>query len=130
MIPKPPLFQGTIHAAATPRKTVAEAVEIGIEIVVLHDKNLMMTVVLKIIKMYLKHGSSDASGWGFSGLSVVVLSGLKMQSKGMDLWKLTLELNKKTKSPLIKWRLMYLTSAFGNPWRIPFRDDFQNIVEP
>jgi histidine kinase len=95
----------------------------------MHDQNLMMIVVLKIIKMYLKHGSSDASGWGFSGLSVVVLSGLKMQSKGMDLWKLTLELNKKTKSPLIKWRLIYLTSAFGNPWRTPFRDDFQNIED-
>lgn len=95
----------------------------------MHDKNLMMLVVLRIIDMYFKNGSSDASGWGFSGLSVVVLSSLKLQRKGFDLWNLTLKLNKKTKSPLIKWRLNYLTSCFGNPWMIPFRDNFENILD-
>lgn len=93
------------------------------------DQNLMMLVVLRIIKNYLKNGYTDASGWGFSGLSTVVLSALKLQKKGLDLWKLTIELNKKNKSPIIKWRLNYLVTAFGNPWRIPYRNDFANILD-
>ncbi|MDN3642873.1 adenylate/guanylate cyclase domain-containing protein [Lutimonas halocynthiae] len=93
------------------------------------NQNLMMMVVLRIIKISLQKGLTDASGWGFSGLSTVVLSALKLQNKGLSLWKLTIELNKKTKSPIIKWRLNYLVTCFGNTWRKPYRDDFQNILD-
>ena len=93
------------------------------------DQNLMMLVILKIVKLYIKEGFTDASGFGFSGFSVVVLSALKMQKKGFDLWDLTIKLHKKTYSPLIKWRLSYTVLSFNNPWRVSFREGYDSILE-
>jgi predicted ATPase/class 3 adenylate cyclase len=93
------------------------------------DKNLMMLVVFKIIKLFIKNGFTDASGWGFSGFSVVVLSAMKMQKRGFKLWDLTLKLHGKTHSPLIKWRLSYTVLAFHNPWRVPFNNSYDDMLE-
>ena len=93
------------------------------------DQNLMMLVILKIVKLYIKEGFTDASGWGFSGLSVVVLSALKMPKKGFNLWDLTIKLHQRTHSPLIKWRLSYTVLSFNNPWRVPFREGYDSILE-
>jgi histidine kinase len=93
------------------------------------DQNLMMLVVFRIIKLYIKHGFTDASGWGFSGFSVVVLSALKMQKKGFNLWDITLKLHQRTSSPLIKWRLSYTVLCFHNHWRIPLRQGYDKILE-
>ncbi len=93
------------------------------------DQNLMMLVIFKIIKSYLKEGFTDASGWGFSGFSVVVLSALKMQNRGFNLWDVTMKLHQKTHSPLIKWRLSYTVLAFHNHWRIPVREGYDKILE-
>ena len=93
------------------------------------DQNLMMLVIFKIIKSYLKKGFTDASGWGFSGFSVVALSALKMQKKGVNLWDITRKLHQKTHSPLIKWRLNYTVLSFYNHWRIPIREGYDKILE-
>lgn len=93
------------------------------------DKNLMMLVIFKIIKLFIKNGFTDASGWGFSGFSVVVLSAMKMQKRGFKLWDLTLKLHGKTHSPLIKWRLGYTVLAFHNPWKVPFNDSYDDLLE-
>ncbi|WP_373516961.1 AAA family ATPase, partial [Pricia sp.] len=93
------------------------------------DQNLMMLVVFEIIKSYLKNGFTDASGFGFSGFSVVVLSSLKLQKQGFNLWDLTIQLHKKTKSPLIKWRLGYTVLCFRDPWALPFRSKYDHILE-
>ena len=93
------------------------------------DQNLMMLVIFKIIELYIRHGFTDASGWGFSGFSVVVLSALKMQKKGFDLWDITIKLHQRTHSPLIKWRLSYTVLCFHNHWRVPFRDGYDRILE-
>jgi histidine kinase len=93
------------------------------------DQNLMMLVIFKIVKSYLKHGFTDASGWGFSGFSVVVLSALKMQQKGFNLWDITVKLHERTHSPLIKWRLNYTVLCFHNHWRFPFRKWYNQILE-
>ena len=93
------------------------------------DQNLMMLVIFKIIKYFIRHGFTDASGWGFSGFSVVALSALKMQKRGFKLWDFTVKLHQKTESPLIKWRLSYTVLSFYNPWKIPLRDGFNNILE-
>jgi len=93
------------------------------------DKNLMMLVIFKIIKLFIKNGFTDASGWGFSGFSVVVLSAMKMQKRGFKLWDLTLKLHGKTHSPLIKWRLNYTVLSFHNSWRIPFNDSYDDVLE-
>jgi signal transduction histidine kinase len=93
------------------------------------DQNLMMLVIFKIIELYIRHGFTDASGWGFSGFSVVVLSALKMQKRGFNLWDLTVKLHQMTHSPLIKWRLSYTVLCFYNPWRIPLREGTDNILE-
>jgi len=93
------------------------------------DQHLMMLVCFEIIKSYLKNGFTDASGFGFSGFSVVVLSSLKLQKRGFKLWDLTIKLHKKTHSPLIKWRLSYTVLSFNDPWRMPFRASYDNILE-
>ncbi len=93
------------------------------------DQNLMMLVIFKIIKSYIKNGFTDASGWGFSGFSVVVLSALKMQKRGFALWDITQKLHQRTVSPLIKWRLNYTVLCFHNHWRYPFRDAYDRILE-
>ncbi|MDO9553376.1 ATP-binding sensor histidine kinase [Rhodonellum sp.] len=93
------------------------------------DQNLMMLVIFKIIKYYIKMGFTDASGWGFSGFSVVVLSALKMQKKGFNLWDITIKLHHRTKSPLIKWRLNYTVLCFHNHWRRPIREGHNSIME-
>jgi histidine kinase len=93
------------------------------------DQNLMMLVILKIVKLYIKEGFTDASGWGFSGFSVVVLSALKMQKKGFNLWDLTIKLHQRTHSPLIKWRLSYTVLSFNNHWRVSFREGYDSILE-
>ena len=93
------------------------------------DQNLMMLVIFKIIKSYIRDGFTDASGWGFSGFSVVVLSALKMQQRGFNLWDLTIRLHQRTHSPLIKWRLNYTVLSFNNHWRIAFRKGYDLILE-
>jgi len=93
------------------------------------DQNLMMLVIFKIVKSYLKEGFTDASGWGFSGFSVVVLSALKMQKKGLNLWEITIKLHQRTHSPLIKWRLSYTVLSFYNHWKIPIRAGYDSILE-
>ena len=93
------------------------------------DQNLMMLVIFKIIGNYIKHGFTDASGWGFSGFSVVVLAALKMQKKGFNLWDITIKLHQRTRSPLIKWRLSYTVLCFHNHWRYPYRDGYDKILE-
>ena len=93
------------------------------------DQNLMMLVIFKIVKLYLKEGFTDASGWGFSGFSVVVLSALKMQKKGFNLWNITMKLHQRTHSPLIRWRLSYTVLSFYNHWKIPIRDGYDNMLE-
>ena len=89
----------------------------------------MMLVIFKIIDLYVKHGFTDASGWGFSGFSVVVHSALKLQNKGFDLWVITKKLHQRTESPLIKWRLNYTVLAFHNHWRIPIRNSYDDILD-
>lgn len=93
------------------------------------DQNLMMLVVFKIIESYLKDGFTDASGWGFSGFSVVVLSALKLQKRGFNLWEITMKLHQKTHSPLIKWRLNYTVLSFYNHWRMPIKEGYDGILE-
>ncbi len=93
------------------------------------DQNLMMLVIFNIVKSYLKEGFTDASGWGFSGFSVVVLSALKMQKRGFNLWEITMKLHQKTHSPLIKWRLSYTVLSFYNHWRNPIRQGYDPILE-
>ena len=93
------------------------------------DQNLMMLVVFKIIKLYLKDGFTDASGWGFSGFSVVVLSVLKLQKRGFYLWNLTTKLHQRTNSPLIKWRLSYTVLSFYNHWSLPFSQGYNSMLE-
>ena len=93
------------------------------------DQNLMMLVIFRIVKSYIRDGFTDASGWGFSGFSVVVLSALKMQIRGFNLWDLTIRLHQRTHSPLIKWRLNYTVLSFNNHWRVSFRQGYDPILE-
>ncbi len=93
------------------------------------DQNLMMLVIFKIIRYYLKEGFTDASGWGFSGFSVVVLSVLKLQKRGFYLWNITMRLHRRTTAPLIKWRLNYTVNCFHNHWRSPFREGYSSMLE-
>lgn len=92
------------------------------------DQNLMMLVIFKIIDKYLKHGFTDASGWGFSGFSVVVLSAIKMQKRGFKLWDITIRLHRKTISPIISSRLSYTVSCFHDPWHMPYREGFDALL--
>ena len=93
------------------------------------DQNLMMLAIFKIVKLYIKDGFTDASGFGFSGFSVVVLSALKMQKRGFSLWEITKRMHKKTQSPVIKWRLSYTVHAFENHRSKPFADSYEDILE-
>ena len=93
------------------------------------DQNLMILVIFKIIKLYLKDGFTDASGFGFSGFSVVVLSALKMQKRGFGLWEITKRMHQKTQSPLIKWRLSYTVHGFENHRTKPFTDSYDDILQ-
>jgi histidine kinase len=93
------------------------------------DQNLMMLVIFEIIKSYIEKGFTDASGWGFSGFSVVVLSALNLQKRGFDLWDITRKLHQRTHSPLIRWRLSYTVLCFHNPWRVPHRKSYEPVLE-
>ncbi|MFY0644547.1 MAG: AAA family ATPase [Bacteroidia bacterium] len=93
------------------------------------DQNLMMLVIFRIIKSYLKNGFTDASGWGFSGFSVVMLSVIKMQNRGFFLWDVTERMHRRTSSTLIKWRLGYTVACFYYPWKKPIREFFEESDE-
>ncbi|MGB5941785.1 MAG: AAA family ATPase [Leeuwenhoekiella sp.] len=93
------------------------------------DKNLMMLVVLKIIEFHIKYGFTNSSAFGFAGFSVTALSALKLQKLGFKLWELTLRLNKKTSSALMRARLDYTVVCFYNPWRKPFAAGYDEILE-
>ena len=93
------------------------------------DQNLMMLVIFKLVQLYLKDGFTDASGFGFSGFSVVVLSVLKMQKRGFSLWEITKRMHRKTQSPLIKWRLSYTVHAYENHRNKPFSESYEDIME-
>ena len=89
----------------------------------------MMLVIFKIIQLYIRHGYTDARGWGFSGISVVVLSVLKLQKQGLYLWDITQKLHKRTHSPIIKWRLGYTVIAFHDHWKNAFQNGYDSILE-
>ncbi|MBL0025591.1 MAG: AAA family ATPase [Saprospiraceae bacterium] len=97
------------------------------------NQELMVIVVLRIIKFYLKHGFTDASGWGLSGFSVIVYSALGLSNRGLKLWDLTIRLHQKTHTPLIKSKLGYTVNAFHSHWKKHinenFDDNLQNIQE-
>ena len=93
------------------------------------DQNLMMLVIFKILRSYLKNGFTDASGWGFSGISVVVLSVIRLRDRGFHLWNVTTRLHQRTHSPLIRWRLGYTVNSFYNPWKNPIREGFDDNLE-
>lgn len=93
------------------------------------DQNLMMLVIFKIVGSFLKNGFTNASGWGYSGFAVTVLSALKLQHRGFKLWDLTIKMHQRTNSKIIKWRLNYTVLAFHDHWRIPFRESFGSIQE-
>ncbi len=95
----------------------------------MQDQNLMMLVIFKLVKLYIKDGFTDASGFGFSGFSVVVLSALKMQKRGFALWNITKRMHMKTHSPLIKWRLSYTVHAYENHRNKPFSESYADITE-
>lgn len=93
------------------------------------DQNLMMLAIFKIVQLYLRDGFTDASGFGFSGFSVVVLSALKFQKRGFSLWEITKQMHTKTQSPVIKWRLSYTVHCFGDPWMKPLPETYNGILE-
>ncbi|RKD90222.1 trifunctional serine/threonine-protein kinase/ATP-binding protein/sensor histidine kinase [Mangrovibacterium diazotrophicum] len=93
------------------------------------NRYLMMLSVFKVITLYLKYGFSNACGWGFSGFAVVVLEGLKLQKLGFSIWEITQKLNKRTKHPVVKWRLSYTIYCFYAHWRYPRREMLQHIPE-
>jgi histidine kinase len=93
------------------------------------NQELMVIVVLRIIRFYLKHGYTDASSWGLSGFSVIVYSGLGMFERGSNLWELTIRLHQKTKSQLIKRKLDYTVNAFYTQWKRPLKEGIENIID-
>ncbi|MBK9680772.1 MAG: AAA family ATPase [Saprospiraceae bacterium] len=93
------------------------------------DQNLMVIVVLRIIRHYLKFGFTDASGWGFSGFSVIAYSGIGLSKRGFALWDITRKLHQRTKSSIIKTKLDYTVNAFYNQWKHPLTDNLGDIVD-
>jgi histidine kinase len=93
------------------------------------NQELMMLICLKIIENYIKYGFTDASGWGFSGFSVVVLSALGMSEKGFNLWDITAKLHSRTESQLIKWKLDYTVKCFSTHWRHPLAENLEAIQD-
>lgn len=91
------------------------------------DQNLMVVVVLRIIQQYLKHGYTDAVGWGFSGFSVVTYSGIGLSKLGFDLWDITLALHKRIKSSVVKTKQEYTLNAFFNGWKYPLIKNLPEI---
>ncbi|MBK8349881.1 MAG: AAA family ATPase [Saprospiraceae bacterium] len=93
------------------------------------NQHLMMIVVLRIIKNYVKYGFTDASVWGFSGLSTVTYSALRLSERGFKLWDLTLKLHERTKSPLIRAKLDYTFNAFYSHWKYPIKEHLVDIIK-
>ncbi len=93
------------------------------------NQNLMVIVVLRIIDHYLKFGFTDASGWGFSGFSVIAYSGLGLSRRGFDLWDITRKLHQRTKSTVIKTKLDYTVNAFYTQWKYPLTENLGQILE-
>jgi predicted ATPase/class 3 adenylate cyclase len=93
------------------------------------NQELMMLVCFRIIQQYLKYGFTDASGWGFSGFSVVALSALRLSRRGFGLWDITTRLHDRTQSQLIKWKLRYTVSAFSTHWRSPIGENLDGVLD-
>jgi len=93
------------------------------------NQELMMLIILKIIENYIRYGFTDASGWGFSGFSVVVTSALGLTERGFKLWDITEKLHGRTESQLIKWKLYYTVQCFGTQWRRPLGQDVENLLD-
>ncbi|MEP7267067.1 MAG: adenylate/guanylate cyclase domain-containing protein [Saprospiraceae bacterium] len=92
------------------------------------DQNLMVIVVLRIIQNYLNYGFTDASGWGFSGFSVVVYSGIGLSERGFALWDITKKLHHRTKGAVIKTKLDYTVNAFYSQWKYPLTQNLKDIT--
>ncbi|MEO5581356.1 MAG: GAF domain-containing protein, partial [Saprospiraceae bacterium] len=92
------------------------------------DQNLMVILVLRIIGHYLKFGFTDASGWGFSGFSVITYSGIGLSKRGFDLWDITQKLHQRTRSTVIKTKLDYTVNAFYTQWKYPLTENLGEII--
>lgn len=93
------------------------------------DQNLMVIVVLRTIRQYLKHGYTDAVGWGFSGFSVLAYSALGLSKLGFDLWDITLHLSKRIKSDVIRTKQNYTINAFYDGWKNPLTSNLNAIAD-
>ncbi len=92
------------------------------------NQNLMVIVVLKIIDHYIKHGFTDASGWGFSGFSTIAYSGIGLSRQGLNAWDITRKLHQRTKSSIIKTKLDYTVNAFFTQWKYPLLQNLHDIT--
>ncbi|HSJ67508.1 MAG TPA: adenylate/guanylate cyclase domain-containing protein [Anditalea sp.] len=90
---------------------------------------LMMIVIFRIIRFYLKHGFTDGSYWGFAGFSTVTYSSLGLFKRGLSLWHLTLKLQQRTKSSLLIGKINYTVHAFYKQWEKPLHEDLEKIIE-
>ena len=90
---------------------------------------LMMIVIFRIIRFYLKHGFTDASSWGFAGFSTITYSGLGLYERGKGLWALTRKLHQRTQSSLVSRKLNYTVNAFNKHWEKPLDEHLDEIVK-
>jgi len=90
---------------------------------------LMMIVVFRIIRFYLKHGLTDASCWGFAGFSTVSYSGLGLYKRGRSLWELTRKLHRRTGSDLVTRKLNFTLNAFNKHWERPLEEHLEEIIK-
>lgn len=90
---------------------------------------LMIIVIFRIIRFYLKHGYTDGSYWGFAGFSTVTYSSLGLFNRGLSLWDLTLKLQQRTKSSLLTGKINYTVHAFYKHWERPLHEDLDLIID-
>ncbi|HNR07349.1 MAG TPA: adenylate/guanylate cyclase domain-containing protein [Saprospiraceae bacterium] len=92
------------------------------------NQNLMVIIVLRIIRHYLKYGFTDASGWGFSGFSVIAYSGIGLSKRGLGLWSITRKLHQRTRSAIVRTKLDYTVNAFYTQWTKPLTENLDEII--
>lgn len=92
------------------------------------NQNLMVIIVLRIIRHYIKYGFTDASGWGFSGFSVITYSGIGLSKRGLGLWAITKKLHQRTRSSIVKTKLDYTVNAFYTQWTRPLTENLPEII--
>jgi predicted ATPase len=83
---------------------------------------MLAMVQMRIVRISLRYGVTDASAWGFGGYGTVLGGAFGNYEDAYQFGRLSLKLHERFKSPRLECRIYFLNGTYLTPWMRPFSE--------